>query len=386
MPSKMQNALLLALPVTLTFAELQIQQYAGPTDCEDAERVKVERYLALHYTGYIDISSTAGTPGAKFFSSHDGRGVVYREQIGAGKFMQGWEQGLLGICKGAKVNLVIPPEMAYGETGFMDLVPANATLYFSIEVVDVSETKLETDQFVELDVDKDGRLTMDEVLAYFKEQGQDELPHGMMWWNVQDKDRDLYLSWEEFGGDKGPEKPEYARVADEKREAEAVPETAEEKKERKQAQHLAFLRKAQAMADKIIERGREYQLQQEQKKAHAKVAAAAQKAMAAPPPSSLPSTETKPHEAPNVNDMAEAMRQEAKAKVAKAKARAEAAAPKKKTPEELAAARVQAKEAEAMRQEAKAKVAAAKAAAEATSKVTLRRKISSAPSSEKDEM
>ena len=53
---------------------------------------------------------------------------------------QGWDQGMLGMRKGSKRLLVIPPSLAYGSQGVADRVPANATLIFEVEVVRVSET------------------------------------------------------------------------------------------------------------------------------------------------------------------------------------------------------------------------------------------------------
>lgn len=39
--------------------------------------------------------------------------------------------------KGQTAFVMIPPELAYGEEGYGDMVPPNATLVFKIEVVDI---------------------------------------------------------------------------------------------------------------------------------------------------------------------------------------------------------------------------------------------------------
>ena len=57
----------------------------------------------------------------------------------------------------------------------------------------------------DLDVDEDAKLTKEEVLAFFKKQGRDELPEGL--WEKEDKNEDGVISWEEFSGPKGKTAP-----------------------------------------------------------------------------------------------------------------------------------------------------------------------------------
>ena len=37
--------------------------------------------------------------------------------LGEGGVIEGWERGLVGTCPGEKLELTIPPELAYGEEG-----------------------------------------------------------------------------------------------------------------------------------------------------------------------------------------------------------------------------------------------------------------------------
>ncbi|BDH44322.1 peptidyl-prolyl cis-trans isomerase [Salmonella enterica subsp. enterica serovar Choleraesuis] len=48
----------------------------------------------------------------------------------------GWTEGLKNIKKGGKIKLVIPPELAYGKNGVPG-IPANSTLVFDVELLDV---------------------------------------------------------------------------------------------------------------------------------------------------------------------------------------------------------------------------------------------------------
>ena len=53
--------------------------------------------------------------------------------IGTGQVIQGWEQGLLGMCEGEKRKLQIPPSLGYGDHGAGGVIPGGATLVFDGE-------------------------------------------------------------------------------------------------------------------------------------------------------------------------------------------------------------------------------------------------------------
>lgn len=192
---------------------LEVTVYDGPKECDDSEKVKKGQQLSMHYTGTIDQSSATGEKGKQFDSSRT-RGSTFDFKIGEGRVIKGWDEGLLGLCKGAKATLVIEPEKGYGASGAGGDIPGGATLNFDVEVVDFSDKEDdgkgggggdEPNLFADLDVNKDGKLTKEEVLEFFKKQGKDELPDGL--WENEDKDQDGFITWEEFGGPKGDEPP-----------------------------------------------------------------------------------------------------------------------------------------------------------------------------------
>ena len=113
---------------------LQVNQYDGPTECD--RRVTNGDSLAMHYTGTIDASSATGEAGKKFDSSRD-RGRTFDFVIEQGRVIQGWEKGLVDLCEGAKVELIIPPDMGYGARGAGRDIPGGATLNFDVEVVSI---------------------------------------------------------------------------------------------------------------------------------------------------------------------------------------------------------------------------------------------------------
>ncbi|KAJ7696600.1 hypothetical protein B0H17DRAFT_1053840 [Mycena rosella] len=106
--------------------ELQIDTTFMPEDCP-AKAAKGDS-IQVHYTG------TLFTTGVKFDSSLD-RGSPLPLTLGVGQVIKGWDEGLLGMCKGEKRTLTIPSGMAYGSRGFGSVIPANSALVFTVELV-----------------------------------------------------------------------------------------------------------------------------------------------------------------------------------------------------------------------------------------------------------
>ena len=85
--------------------------------------------VVVHYTGSL-------LDGTKFDSSVD-RGKPFEFVLGRGQVIQGWDVGVATLRVGDKVRLTIPPEMGYGARGAGGVIPANATLVFEVELLDV---------------------------------------------------------------------------------------------------------------------------------------------------------------------------------------------------------------------------------------------------------
>ncbi len=95
---------------------------------DGAEAVSGKK-VTVHYVGTL-------TDGKKFDSSRD-RGKGFSFELGRGQVIKGWDQGVAGMKIGGMRKLTIPPEMAYGDKGFSNLIPPNSTLVFEVELLGV---------------------------------------------------------------------------------------------------------------------------------------------------------------------------------------------------------------------------------------------------------
>lgn len=87
------------------------------------------RHVSVHYTGML-------TDGTFFDSSHE-REQPISFQLGMGKVIKGWDEGIALLNVGGKARLIIPYFLAYGDAGRPPVIPAKANLIFDVELVDV---------------------------------------------------------------------------------------------------------------------------------------------------------------------------------------------------------------------------------------------------------
>ncbi len=92
--------------------------------------------VEVHYTGWLYDPEAEDGRGAKFDSSVD-RGQTFSFPLGAGRVIQGWDQGVAGMKIGEKRELLISPEMGYGDRGAGAVIPPGATLLFEVELLGV---------------------------------------------------------------------------------------------------------------------------------------------------------------------------------------------------------------------------------------------------------
>ena len=108
------------LPDGLEYTDVTVG--TGPTPL-DGQKVVV------NYTGTL-------IDGTKFDSSLD-RNEPFEFTLAGNGVIKGWDEGVRGMKVGGKRKLKIPPELGYGKQGSPPKIPANATLLFEIDLLDV---------------------------------------------------------------------------------------------------------------------------------------------------------------------------------------------------------------------------------------------------------
>jgi FKBP-type peptidyl-prolyl cis-trans isomerase FkpA len=91
------------------------------------QEAKTGDNVSVNYTGWL-------ADGTKFDSSYD-RNQAFDFTLGAGNVIKGWDEGVVGMKVGGKRKLIIPPDLAYGASGYPPVIPTNATLTFEIDLV-----------------------------------------------------------------------------------------------------------------------------------------------------------------------------------------------------------------------------------------------------------
>jgi peptidylprolyl isomerase len=114
----------------------------GPATVVTASGLKyidlVEGQGATPQSGQAVLVNYKGTfeDGQEFAESYP-REIPSTFSTGTGSLIQGFEEGILTMKVGGKRRLIIPPGLAYGQTGRPPNVPPNATLIFEIELLGV---------------------------------------------------------------------------------------------------------------------------------------------------------------------------------------------------------------------------------------------------------
>ncbi|MCA8998334.1 MAG: FKBP-type peptidyl-prolyl cis-trans isomerase [Planctomycetaceae bacterium] len=93
----------------------------------DGKQPAASSTVVCHYKGWLD-------NGEQFDSSYD-RGEPTTFPLNG--VIKGWTEGLQLIKEGGKIELEIPAELGYGSRAVGGVIPANSTLHFIVELIEV---------------------------------------------------------------------------------------------------------------------------------------------------------------------------------------------------------------------------------------------------------
>ena len=119
------NLDLAAIPQTtesgLQFIDLETRSGALPDEGQN---------ITVDYTGtFLD--------GTVFDTSRTENRAPFSFNLGTGQVIQGWDEGLATLTAGSRRQLIIPPDLAYGEFGIPGAIPPNSTLIFDVELLNI---------------------------------------------------------------------------------------------------------------------------------------------------------------------------------------------------------------------------------------------------------
>jgi peptidylprolyl isomerase len=94
------------------------------------KRAKDGDMVLVHYVGKLTNDTV--------FDSSRRRNMPFKFKLGAGQVIKGWDEGIALLNVGDKAVLTIPPHLGYGDRA-TGSIPANSTLIFEVELVDIIE-------------------------------------------------------------------------------------------------------------------------------------------------------------------------------------------------------------------------------------------------------
>ena len=134
----------------------------------DGESPGIDWQVEVHYTGWLEDGCVFGTTysndrAARFFLAY---------------VIPGWRQSLMDMQIGERRRVRIPPDQGYGEAGSPPRIPANATLYFDVELLDgiTSQQAMSTATAVNEAAALTVTAISEEVIATFTAIAEEDTP------------------------------------------------------------------------------------------------------------------------------------------------------------------------------------------------------------------
>ncbi len=91
---------------------------------------EVGNRVTVNYVGHF--------PDGTVFDSSVARNEPFQFVLGAGKVIEGWDKGIIGMRVGGTRTLTVPPDMGYGANDYGP-IPGNSTLIFEVQLLKVEK-------------------------------------------------------------------------------------------------------------------------------------------------------------------------------------------------------------------------------------------------------
>nr|XP_028571162.1 FK506-binding protein 15-like isoform X2 [Podarcis muralis] len=96
----------------------------------DGQGVATGDVLEITFTGWLFQNGSLG----QVFASNVNKEKLLRLKLGSGKVIKAWEDGMIGMKRGGRRFLLIPPALAYRPLAESERIPPDSTLAFEVEV------------------------------------------------------------------------------------------------------------------------------------------------------------------------------------------------------------------------------------------------------------
>ncbi|UQX90035.1 FKBP-type peptidyl-prolyl cis-trans isomerase [Jatrophihabitans telluris] len=113
-------------PATEPTGELQIRDLT----VGDGAEAHAGQQAVVHYVG------VAYSTGEEFDASWN-RGAPFTFPLGEGRVIAGWDQGVQGMKIGGRRELIIPPQLGYGDRGAGGAIKGGETLIFVVDLLEL---------------------------------------------------------------------------------------------------------------------------------------------------------------------------------------------------------------------------------------------------------
>ncbi|MDI6401187.1 FKBP-type peptidyl-prolyl cis-trans isomerase [Balneolaceae bacterium ANBcel3] len=128
----------------------------------EGKTAQEQDYLSIHFEASLE-------DGTIFESTYQNQSGPIDVQVGVGALpIEGWDRGMIGMKEGGKRTLVIPPELAFGESGHPGFIPPNETITIRVELLSVTRPP------TPWAVDENGIQTTSSGLRYYVHEAGDE--------------------------------------------------------------------------------------------------------------------------------------------------------------------------------------------------------------------